>query len=134
MLDSYSKFNFSSNSHGGETTRINILSDNSGYFISSHYYGTDYPCICKYLFSDPSAQCQQIDKLYNYPFGELMINDSQIFMLGYGYSSPHNVYFLKITPGNTAVDWATRMAWDSSSWHVDLSEWLLDKLIFSFIL
>ena len=104
-----------------------MLSDNSGYFISSPHYGTSHPHLCKYLFSATSAQWQEITSFSYYPYGELMINDNQLFVLGEDPSSPGPALFLKVTAGSTAVDWATKMTWDGSGWTMDFSEWLLDS-------
>ena len=127
VISFYTNLTFSSNLSGGVPTRINILSDNSGYLISSHSYNTNYPSICKYLFSASSDQWQQINIFSSYSYGELMINDNQVFASGCDPNSPRHVHFLKITVGNTPVDWSTRMNWDNTGWHLDYSEWQLDN-------
>ena len=56
-----------------------------------------------------------------------MINANQFLVLGRDPTSPGPALFLKVTAGNTNVDWATKMTWDASSWTMYPSEWLLDK-------
>ena len=87
-----------------------------------------------YTFSLSSAQCQTISNI-NTGYSQLMISNSQFFVLGTSSASPYNLRMYKITFSFTSVDWANQMACTTMSWSASYSESVLstDKFtIYSF--
>ena len=90
---------------------INLLSDNSGYYVISQKFSSTNPWIWKFLFSaPPSSEWQEISSIYYYAEGAIMLSDSQLFMFS-KESSASNVHFYKITFGDTNVNWANQIIW-----------------------
>ena len=106
--------------------KIHLLSDNSGYFILSSKYSTSELIIWKHVFSNPTdSQCQNMSPIPNYPYGQLMLNDSQFFFIGVD-SSSKNAHFFKITYSQQTTDWVNMMACYPSNWYgTDVSESIL---------
>ena len=86
-----------------------ILSDGSGYYI----IGQDsnlMPYLWKYLFTALiSAQCQEISIFNGFAYGQLKVTDSQFFLTGYEPAPNFHLKIIKITFGNTAVDWGNKI-------------------------
>ena len=89
-----------------------------------------------YTFSLSSAQCQTITNI-NTGLGQLMISNSQFFVLGVTITSPLNLQMYKITFSLTSVNWANEIACPSSTWYTSDSESVLSSdgsTIYSFFL
>ena len=139
FLSYHLKFLDSSSLNGeSDDVRIHILSNNTGYYI----IGTSNAMravIWRYLFANfPRASCQEISSISYFAYGQLMLSDSEIFLLGMGaIASPHPLQMLKLTFGRSSTDWINKINWSSRTWASDLSESLLsdDKSkIYSFFI
>ena len=96
---------------------IYVLSDNSGYYVVSKRTATSKPYVWKYLFSaSTTASWQEITAFDSRAWGQLMINDNQLFLTGNEPASTYHLLMYKITFGNTAVDWANKVSWTSGAW------------------
>ena len=100
---------------GNENNMItHILSDNSGYYVVAKRTVTSRPYVWKYLFSaSTTASWQEITAFDSRAWGQLKINDSQLFLTGNEPASTYHLHMYKITFGNTAVDWANKVSWPS---------------------
>ena len=111
------------------------LADSSSYFVIG-YDGSNTAKICKYTFSLSSAQCQTITNIKT-GFGQLMISNSQFFILGVTINSPFNLQMYKVTFLSSSADWAKQIACTSGPWSAADSESLLSSdgsKIYSFFL
>ena len=55
-------------------------------------------------------------------YGPSLLNDSQLFLFSVNPSSPYNMNFYKVTFGNTAVDFASKMACTGGVWSTSYSD------------
>ena len=63
-----------------------------------------------YLFSTPtSAQCHNVPSVFVFPYGQIKISDSEYFFLGID-QAPSDLHLLKVTFGNSLVDWSNKIA------------------------
>ena len=106
---------------------IHPLNDNSGYITIGILTASNWPYICKYLFSDSAnIACQTVPTIKGFAQGQLRLTESQFVILGNGFT-PFDLHLYKITVGNTAVDWATKMAWASGTWSASISDFLFNN-------
>ena len=104
-----------------------MLSDDSGYYFGSNRPLTSDSLLWRYLFSSPAnVQCQNMPVNNVYLFGQLMLNDNQLFFL-YREVTPAAAHFYKITFGSTAMDWANVMSCPGATCSIALSESLLSN-------
>ena len=91
--------------------------------------------IWKYLFSSPSSsQCQEISAIFGYAYGQLLLSNSEIFLVGIESNVNHNLRFLKITFGNTYVDWGMKMVISALFCNTSLFDGsIVNNQIYSFI-
>ena len=82
--------------------------------------------IYKYTFSLSNAQCQTISNINN-GYGNLMISNSQFFILGAASSSPNNLLMYKVTFSLTSADWANQITCTSGTWSTFYSESVLSS-------
>ena len=99
---------------------IHPLDSSSGYIVTSLKQNSGNPYICKFT-GGSSANWQGISILSTYAYGHLKINDNQYFMIG-SQSSFNHLHFLKITFGNTNIDWANKMLCSGGTWGMGVSE------------
>ena len=113
-----------------------LLSDSSGYYITSKDLTSLLATIWKYLFNNPSnLQWQQLTTFSYYPFGQLQLSDNSIFMLNYEFYYPNPLHFYKITFFSTTPDWAMKLQWSASAWYSSLSSSvLLSYFIYTFFI
>ena len=109
------------------STKIRSLPDNSGYLISLISYSSpNYPIICKYTFSLPSAEWQYVTNI-RMGINFQILSNTQLLLLGYDYSSFSNLHMYKLKISSTSVEWANKIVCSSSNWYSSLSESLLSK-------
>ena len=68
-------------------------------------------------------------------YGQLKIDDNQLFLIGNEPSSAYTLHYYKITFGDVSVDWANKISWTGGSWSASNSESLLssdNSLIYTF--
>ena len=116
--------------------KIMVLSTGLGYYFAATCSTDTLTYLWKYLFSSTTtASCQKITTMDVIAYGQLRINDNQLFLIGNEPLSTYHLQYYKITFGNTAVDWANKISWASGSWSVSNSESLLssdNSLIYTF--
>ena len=109
----------------GATTgaRIHVLSNNSGYYV---YWsdGSSRPNIWKVTIGNSNAQWLVIPSTSSYSYGQLMLSDTKLFVLGASGSPPYYLHFYKISFGGSTIDWATKMACISGTWLNDIKQLL----------
>ena len=104
-----------------------ILSDGSGYYIIGQDQNS-MAYLWKYLFSAiSSAQCQEITIFNLFAYGQLKITDSQFFLIGYEPSPNYHLQIIKVTFGNTAVDWANKISCTGGTWSSGYSEVIMNS-------
>ena len=82
----------------------------------------------QYLFGSPSTMPWQIaSNMGTNSNNQMKINDSQLFFLSLEPASPFHLQMYKVTYGNTAVDWAQKITWKTSSWKGDWGETLMSS-------
>ena len=98
-------------------------------FIISQASNVNLPIIYKYDFDNQSLtlKFQTIGSFSGYGHGSIMLNDSQLFMLIFDSTTSGNLYFNKITFGNTVTDWTSKLTWSVTSWAIGISETLLSS-------
>ena len=70
------------------------------------------------MFSSPiTCQWQQIPNFTSYAYGQLLLSDTTLFMLG-SDPSDYALHLYRITFTNTSPDWSSKMMCSSSSWSV----------------
>ena len=105
-----------------------LLSDSSGYYITSKDTTSLMATIWKYLFNNPSnLQWQQLTTFSNNPFGQLQLSDNSIFMLNLEFYSPKPLHFYKVTFFNTSPDWAIKLQWSTSTCYSSVSSSVLSS-------
>ena len=86
--------------------KIQVLSDNSGYYI----FGNDASLnsqICKYLHSSSTSQCRGILYLKSV-IGQIMTSDTQLFTFGYDSSTGYYGQYITFT---NSINWSTKFSW-----------------------
>ena len=57
-----------------------------------------------------------------------MLSETQLYFIGNDpYSPPHDIYFYKVTFGNTGVDWANKMSCPSAPCYITTSDAILSS-------
>ena len=88
--------------------------------MTSYEPNSGNPYICRFT-GGSSANWQGISILNQYAYGNLKISDSQYFMIG-SQPSLYHLHFLKITFGNTNIDWDNKMLCLGGTWAMGVSE------------
>ena len=98
-------------------------------YIISRSSNSNFPIIYKYDFDNQSSSIkyQSIGSFSSYGYGSIMLNDSELFMLIFDSISPGNLYFNKITFGNTVADWTSKLTWSVAPCAIGVSETLLSS-------
>ena len=135
-----SSFNnsYSSNINGNsQETSIHPLSDSTGYILFGQFASQSRAYIWKQIVSPSvlNANCQYVPSIYQFSYAHLKITDTQVFFGGIDQSTT-SFHFIKMTLGNSVVDWSNNLSWPTSSWNTFGSEALLSSdgtLIYSFV-
>ena len=91
-----------------DPVRIYPLSDNSAVYVISTQTSTSVTYTWKYSTSSPNnAYWQEITGITNGAMGQAVINDNQIFILG--ITATYTLRMMKITFGNTSIDWGNKI-------------------------
>ena len=103
------------------------MQDNSGFYILSLNAFSGKVNIWRYLFStSASMQWQEITDVSGYAYSQLMITTS-LFFIGTDTTTPYPLRFYKVTFGQTAVDWESKMLCSSATWSTHPSESLISN-------
>ena len=98
-----------------------MLSDNSGYYIIGKDSSAFAPIIWKYIFTIAgSAECKEISTISGRVYNQMMITDTQFFVLGAYSGGGGYIKFIMLRFNNTIEDWRSQMSW--SSWYSQVSE------------
>ena len=108
-----------------QSSKIHVLQDDSGYYVTWEDTSSQNLFIWKYLFADTLATWYQVLTILYNPFAQLMINDNEFYFTGIGISN--NMYFLKFAYGDITVKWANYIACTYGAWSTANSEFLIDK-------
>ena len=118
-------------------TSIHPLSNSSGYILFGQSSSQSRAYIWKQIISPSvsNANCQYVPSIYQYSYAHLKITDTQLFFGGIDQSTT-SFHFIKMTLGNSLLDWSNKLSWPTSSWNTFGSEALLSSdgtLIYSFV-
>ena len=114
-MHNYSYSSFINGSFNG--IKIHTISSNLGYFIIGKDTTTSKIIIWKFLFnSSPNTECKRMLTIDQAAKGQLILSDSELFVLGYYPTFPYPLLMYKYTFGNTSLDWANQMTCSGSGW------------------